>query len=146
MKPIIKPFDSGWNYIQHIIIKLISFLVIWSWKCGSMSRNKIASLQTLVNQVCNTVLNVSPQWISKPCIKNTRTIVKPVVVQGDSPKIFVHIKKQQFNECNCKSRRQNQRHTFMHHKSQQKTTSTDILYTSLKVKGETKIPFPCRQN
>ena len=44
-KPIIKPFDIRWNYIQHIIIKLISFQMIWSWECGIMSRNKITSLR-----------------------------------------------------------------------------------------------------
>ena len=49
LKPVIKPFDSGWNYIQHVIVKFISFLVIWSWKYGNILRNKITSLQTLVN-------------------------------------------------------------------------------------------------
>ena len=32
LKPIIKPFDSGWNYIQHAFIKLMLLLVIWSWE------------------------------------------------------------------------------------------------------------------
>ena len=43
LKPIIKPFNSKWNYIQHIIIILISYLMIWSWKCVNMStiKNKI---------------------------------------------------------------------------------------------------------
>ena len=31
LKPMIKLFDSGWNYIPNIFTKLISLLVIWSY-------------------------------------------------------------------------------------------------------------------
>ena len=59
-------------------------------------------------------------------------------------------KKLRYNERNCKSGRHNRQHTFMHHKSRHKTTSTNIPYTGLKVKGrnkgKTKLPSPCRQN
>ena len=76
LKPIDKPFDSRWNYIQHITIKIISFIVIWSWKCGNILRNKITSLRTLVNRVYSTTLNLFPVWISKPCDKSSE---KPMI-------------------------------------------------------------------
>ena len=59
-------------------------------------------------------------------------------------------KKSQFIVRNYKSEWHNRQHTFRHRISQHKTTSTSILYTGLKVKGnnksKTKIPSPHRHN
>ena len=52
LKPIIKPFDGGWNYILDISFKLILLLVIWLLKCNNALKKKITSLQTSVTQVC----------------------------------------------------------------------------------------------
>ena len=68
LKPIIKPFDSGWNYIVHISFKIISLLVTWSWKCNNVLKKKITSLQKSVIRVCQSTLNIFPQWISKAWI------------------------------------------------------------------------------
>ena len=69
-------YDSGWNYIQHRFIKLILLLVIWSWKCNNMLKNKITILQTLVIQVYWTTLNISPHWISKLPIRKHKNHCK----------------------------------------------------------------------
>ena len=69
LKPIFKPFDSRCNYIRSKFIKLISLLVIWSWKYNNTLRNKIIILQTSVIQVCGTTLNIYFQWIYKTHIQ-----------------------------------------------------------------------------
>ena len=76
LKPIIKPFDSGWSYIKHAFFKLISLLVIWSWKCNNMLKKKIIILQKIVIRVCQTALNIFPHWISKPLIRNHKNCSK----------------------------------------------------------------------
>ena len=75
LKPFIKPFDNGWNYILDLFFKLISLLVIWSCKCNNVLK-KITSLQTSIIQVCQSALKILPQWISKPRIGESRIIVK----------------------------------------------------------------------
>ena len=63
-----KPFDMEWNYIQHVFLKFIPFLVIWSWKFNTMLKNNITFLRNLVNRVCGTAVHIFPHWISKPRI------------------------------------------------------------------------------
>ena len=150
LKPIIKPFDREWNYIQHVFIKLNLLLVLWSCKCDNMLRNKITSLWTLVNWVCSTTLSIFPHWISKPCIQKYKNHSKASSRTGRLSENLRACKKSQFIICNCKSGKHNRQHTFMHRKLGHKTTLTNILYTHLKFKGrkkrETKIPSPLRWN
>ena len=51
LKPIIKPFDNGWNYILDLSFKLILLLAIWSWKYNNGLKKKITGLQTLITKV-----------------------------------------------------------------------------------------------
>ena len=55
-----------------------------------------------------------------------------------------------YNERNCKSERHSQQHTFMHYKSQNRATTTNMLNLGLQVearnKVETKLPSPCKHN
>ena len=48
LKPMIKPFDSGWNYIPNILSKLISLLVIWSCYCSEITMMKVTQLSTSI--------------------------------------------------------------------------------------------------
>ena len=148
LKPIIKPFDSGWNYIQHIIIKLISFIMICSCKCGNMSRNKITSFRTSINWIYSTALNLFHQRISKPHCQKQKNHSKTSSGAGRFSQNFCECKKSRINERNCKSGRHNQQYTFMNCKSQHKTTKTNMLYIGVKVqnrnKSKTKPPSPCR--
>ena len=82
LKQIIKLFDSWWNYIPYAFIKLISLLVIWSWKFDNMLKNKIKILQTAVNQLCAIVFNIFPHWISKPCIQKDQNHSKASIGVG----------------------------------------------------------------
>ena len=118
MKLIIKPFDSGWYFIQHIIIKFVSFIVFCSWICGSMSRDKITSLQTSVNRICSTALNIFHELISKPCLQRHKNHSKTSNGAGKFSQNLCVSKKFQYNERNCKSGRHNWRHTSMNCKSQ----------------------------
>ena len=150
LKPIIKPFDSGWNYIQYAFIKLILTLVIWSWKCNNMLKNKITILQTLVNWVCQTTLNIFPHWISKPRIQKHKNHSKANSGAERFAQNLCARKKSQYNVWNCKSGRHNWNHTFKRRNSQHEPTLTNISYNSLKVKKrmnkKTKTTSPCRQN
>ena len=143
MKPIIKPFDSGWNYIQHASFKLISLLVIWSWEFNNMLKKKVTSLPTSVIQVCQITLKIIPHLISKPNIRKHKNHIK---VSNDAGKFAQNLrawKKSQYNG------RHFQRHTFRRRKSNYKSTSTNIPSYGLKVKGvkneKNKPPSPCRQ-
>ena len=127
MKPIIEPFNGEYNYIQYAFIKLISFLVIWSWKCSAMMQNKITILRTSENQVYGTVLNIFPHWISKPCIWKHKNHRKMSSGAGRFSKFFCACKKTQFVVQNCKSGRHNRQLTFKRRKLQHKMTSTDIV-------------------
>ena len=112
LKPIIKPFDSGWNYILHIFFKLILFLVILSWKCNNVLKKKITSLRILVIQVCRTTLNIFPHWIYKPRIRKHKNHSKVNSGAGRFAQNLLACKKPHYNVCNCKSGRHNQGKTF----------------------------------
>ena len=51
LKPMLKPFDSEWNYILKISSKLISLLVIWSCCCSNVAKKKVTHLGTSIVQV-----------------------------------------------------------------------------------------------
>ena len=98
LKLIIKPFDSGWNFIQYIIDMLISLIVIWTWKFGSMARSNIISLQTSVNQVCNTAWDLLPKWISKPRLRLHKNHDKTSHGAGKFSQNFCESKRSWYNE------------------------------------------------
>ena len=149
LKPIMKPFDRRWNYIQHASIKLILFLVIWSLKYGTMLKNKFTILGTSVNRVCDTALSIFPHWISKPYIRKHKNHSKANSGVGRLSRNLGECKNSWFIVRNCKSGQQNQRHTFRRRRLQHKMTLTNIPSTGLKVKsrkkGNTKIPSPRRR-
>ena len=117
-----------------------------------MLKNKITIFWTSVHRVCGTALNIFPHWISKPYIRKHKNHSKASSGAGRFSQNLHACKKSQFIVHNYKSGRHNQRHTFRSCKSQDKTTSIDILYTGLKVKGKgrkngkTKTPSPRRRN
>ena len=133
MKPIIKPFDSGWNYIQHTLIKLIALLAIWSWKCNNMLKNKITILQTSVIWVCETTSNIFPHWISKSRIRKHKNHSKASSGTGRFSHNLRACKKSRYNVWNYKSG--NTINVTLSYKSRHKPISTDIPYNDLKVKG-----------
>ena len=92
LKPSIKLFDNGWNYILHISFKLILFLAIWSWKYNNVLKKKVTSLRTLVIRVCQTTLHIFLIGSLKLVFENTRITVKRAVAQEDLHKISVHAK------------------------------------------------------
>ena len=145
-KPIIKSFDSGWNYIKHVFFKLISHLVIWSWKYNNMLKKKITSLQTSVIRACRTTLNIFPHWISKTCIRKHKNHSKASSGAEKFSQSLQACKKLQYNIRNCKLGRHNQHHTCRRRKSRYNPTSTNIPYYNLKIKGgkneNTKNPSP----
>ena len=145
LKPIIKPFDSGWNYILHLSFKLISLLVIWSWKYNNVLKEKNTSLQTLVIRICQATLNIFPDWISKHCIQKYKNHSKMSSGAGRFAQNLCACKKSQYNVWNFKSGRHNRRHTFRRCNSRYRSTSTNIPYYSFKVKerkkGNTKVYF-----
>ena len=69
---MIKPFDSGRIYILDLSFKLISLLVIWLYNCNNVAKKNITHLGTLIVWVCQSTLNVFPQWISKPWIRKPK--------------------------------------------------------------------------
>ena len=134
LKPIIKPFDNEWNYILHLSFRLISLLVIWSWKFNNILKKKITSLQTSVTQACWSAMNVFSQWISKPFIRKHKNHSTTSNGARWFPYILSACKKSQYNVRNCNSGRHNQRHTFGCHNTQHKPSLTNIPYYGLKVK------------
>ena len=92
LKPIIKPFNSGWSYILDLSFKLISRLVIWSYNCKNAVKKNITHLGTSIVWVCQSILNIFPQWIAKPRIKNSRITTNQAEVQEDLHKISVHVR------------------------------------------------------
>ena len=150
LKPIIEPFDNGWNYILDLSFKLISLLVIWLCKCNNVLKRKITCLGTLIIRVCRSTLNIFPQWISKPRIQKPKNHSKASSGAGRFAQNLRSCKKAQYNAQNCKSGRHNRRHTFRRCTSQYKPISTNIPYNDLMVNGRrsgnTKAPSPCRQN
>ena len=150
LKPIIKPFDGGWNYILDLSCKLILLLVIWLWQCNNVLKKKITSLQISVIRVCWSTWNLFPQWISKPCIRKHKNHSKTSNGAGRFAHNLCECKRSQYNVWNCKSGRHNRHRTFGHHNTQYKPTLTNIPYYGLKDKGgkngKTKTPSPHQQN
>ena len=54
LKAIIIPFDTGWNFIQYMINKIICLMLLLLSNFGSIARNTITSMHVLVNSACNT--------------------------------------------------------------------------------------------
>ena len=150
LKLIIKPFDSGWNYILYLSFKLIPLLVIWSWKCNNALKKEITSLRTLATQVCWLALDVFPWWISKHRIWRHKNHSKTSNGAGRFAHILRACKISQYNVRNYKSGRHNRRHIFGHHNTLYKPLLTNIPYYGLKAKErknrKSKIPSPCKQN
>ena len=122
LKPNMKLFDSGWKYILHTFFKLVSFLVIWSWKCNNILKKKVKSLRTSVIWVYQTTLNIFPHWISKPRIRKHKSHSKASSGARKVAQNLCACKKSQYNVRNCKSGRHNRRHTFRCCNSQYKPT------------------------
>ena len=59
LKPIIKPFDSGWNYILDLSLKLISLLVIWPCNCNNAVKKQITRLGTSVTVNLEDTTNIT---------------------------------------------------------------------------------------
>ena len=97
LKPIIKLFDSEWNYIQHAFFKLILLLLIWSWKFSNMLKNRIPILRTLVIWVCWTTLSLFPHWISQPCSQKHKNHNKAISGAGRFAQNLRVCKKSQYN-------------------------------------------------
>ena len=150
MVQIIKPFDNGWNYILDLSFKLILLLVIWSWKCNNVLKEKFTSLGTSVIRVCWSALNVISQWISKPWIQKHKDHSKTSNGAGRFAHILLACKVSRYNVHNCKAGKHNRGHTFRRHNTWYKPSLTIIPYCGLKVKekknGKTKNPSPCWQN
>ena len=150
MKPIIKPFDSGWSYILDLFLKLISLLVIWSYNCNNVAKKKVTHLESSLAQVFRSRLNVIPQWISKPRIKRPYKHRKASSGAGRLAQSFRICKKSHSDVRNCKSGRHNCHHSFKRHRPRYKPISTNIPYNGLKVKGrksyKNKTPSPGRRN
>ena len=133
-----------------MFFKLISLLVIWSWKCSSILKKKITSLWTLVIWVCKKTFNIFPRWIYKPRIRKHKNHSKASSGAGRFAQHFRACKKTQYNVRNCKYGRHNQCHTFRRRNSRYIPTYTNIPYYGLKVKrrkkGNNKTPSRRQQN
>ena len=126
LKPIIKPFDSGWSYIFDLFCKLISLLVIWSYNCNNAAKKETTHLGMLVVQACQSTLNIFPQLISKTRIRKPKNHRKSSSGVGIFAQNLSACKKSQYDVQNCKPGRHNRRHTFKCHRSQYKPISTNI--------------------
>ena len=147
---MIKPFDSGRSYILDLSLKLISLLVIWCCNCNNAVKKKVTHLGTSIAQICQSTLNVIPQWISKPWIRKPNIHRKASSGAGRFAHNLRTYKKSHYDIRNCKSGRHNWQHSFKCHRSWHKPIYTNIPYDGLTVKGRhkriTKPPSPCRHN
>ena len=139
----------GVGAVLYLSFKVISLLVIWSWKCNNVLKKKITSLHTSVIRACQTTLNIFPHWISEPYIRKHNNYNKASSGAERFAQNLRACKNSQYNVQNCKSGRHNQRHTFRRCNSRYRPTSTNSPYYGLKVKGRkkenTKTTSPCRQ-
>ena len=146
MKPIIKPFDSGWSYILNLFSKLISLLVIWSCNCSNITKKKVTHLGSSIVQVFRSTLNIIPQWISKPRIKKSFKHQKASNGAGQFAITLRKCKYSDYDLQNCKLGRHNKRHSFKQHSLRHKPCPSNNTYDGLTVKGQRKkriyIPFP----
>ena len=113
-------------------------------------RRKITHLGTLIVRVCQSILNIFPQWISKLRIRKPKNHRTSRSGAGRFAQNLRACTKSQYDAQNCKFGRHNQRHTFKCCRSRYKPISTNIPYNGLMVKGRKggnfKTPSPCRQN
>ena len=90
------------------------------------------------------------EWISKPRYQRHKKHHKTSHGAGKFSQNLRANKELWFNEGNFKSGRHSRQHTFMHYKSENKNTSTNMPNLGLEVKGknkgETRFPSPYRQD
>ena len=148
LKPMIKSFDSGWNYILNISSKLIVLLVIWSCYYSNVMKKKVTHLGALIVQVFQSTLNIIPQWISKPRIKKSFRHQKPSNGAGRFAITLRKCKYSDYNLQNCMSGRHNKRNSFKRHSLQHKPCPSDNTYDGLTVKGTKGYTStsPCEKN
>ena len=98
----------------------------------------------------NTVWNLLHKWISKSRLQQHKNHSKTSHGVGKFAQNLHASKRLWYNERNCKSVRHSQRHTLMHCKSQNRTTTTNMPNLRLEIKARTKeyikLPSPCRHN
>ena len=150
LKPSIKLFDNGWNFIEHIIDKLIFLILLWS---SIFSSFVIRSLHSLVKHVCDAAQNLLSQWEFTPHIHRYEKRHKTSHGAGRCSQNLHASKELCYNERNCKSGRHNRQNTFMRHKPWKfckDTNTTNLPDMVLKVKTrnkcETKSPPSRRQD
>ena len=134
LKPMIKLFDSGWNYILNIFSKLISLIVIWPCYYSSITKKKVTHLGTSIVQVFQSTLNIIPQWISKPRIKKS---FKHQKASNGAGRFAITLRKCKYSDYdlqNCKSGGQNKRHSFKEHSLQHRPCPFNNTYEGLTVK------------
>ena len=151
MKPIIKPFDNGWIFIQHLIDKLIYLILHWLLIISSCF---ITTVYSLVKHVCNIAWDILPDWEFAPRIHWVKKRHKSSHGAGKFSINLRASKNLSYNDCNCKSGQHNRQHSFTRRipwKICGDTKSTKIPFNDFKVKttGNDKVKFkfppPCRQ-
>ena len=146
MKPMVKPFDSGWNYILNISSKLISLLVIWSCYCSNVTKKKVTYLGTSIVQIFQSTLNIIPQWILKHRIKKS---FKNQKASNGAGRFAITLRKCKYSDYdlqNCKSGWHNKRHSFKRQSLRHKPCLFNNIYDKLTVKGrkQNTSPSPCK--
>ena len=121
-------------------------MLLCSCKVSSIARNAITSL----HETLTHTPNILSEQISK--LRRSRHKKHHKTSHGDE-KFFQNLrasKMQLYQERNCKSGRHSQYHTFLHNKSQNKNTSTNIPNLGLEIRGrkqgETKFPSSRRRD
>ena len=132
---MIKPFDSGCNYIPNIFSKLISLLVIWSCYCSEITMMKVTQLGTSIVQVFQSALTIIPEWISKPRIKKS---FKHRKASNGAGRFAINLRKCKYSDYdvrNCKSSQHNRGHSFKRHSPRHRLCPSNNTYKKLTVEG-----------
>ena len=94
---------------------------------------------TSLHKILTHVPNILSQWISKPRRQRHKKRDKTSHGAVRFAQNLCACKESWYNERNCKSGRHNQHHIFVHCKSWNKNTSTDMPNLGLEVKGRNKV-------
>ena len=107
LKPIIITFDTGWNFFQYMINKIVHLMLFLLTKFGNIMRNIITRTYVLANTVCTTAQNLLLEWNSTPCHRLAKKHYKKRYGAGKYSCNLRASKKLCLNKRNCKLGRHN---------------------------------------
>ena len=138
LKLIIPPFVTEYHFFPYLFNKLLHLILFCTFEASNIAKKSIIYIHKTIYETITSTPNIISNWINKPRLHYVK---KRCITNHGSGKFSQYLcasKNLWYNEHNCESGQHDRRHTFMHHKCQEKFTPTNDSNPDLKIKSRKK--------